>query len=115
VSAPAADRADAALRAVRLLYDRILVREDDSDGDRRSMGGILIPATAQMGKRLAWARVISAGPNVRHVAVGDKILYDPEDQHEVEISAVTYVMLRERDVHAVVSTDEDADGTGLYL
>ena len=115
MSATTSDRAEAAVRAVRLLHDRILVREDDGDGDRRSLGGILIPATAQMGKRLAWARVISAGPNVRHVNVGDKILFDPEDVHEVEISAITYVMLRERDVHAVVSTDEGADRTGLYL
>ena len=115
MTSSASDRTDAAVRAVRLLHDRLLVREDDGEGDRRSLGGILIPATAELGKRLAWARVVSVGPNVRHVGVGDRILYDPEDRYEVEISAQTYVMLRERDVHALVATEADADGTGLYL
>ena len=38
---------------IKMLNDRILVQLDDEDGERRSTGGILIPATAQMGKRLA--------------------------------------------------------------
>ena len=40
---------------IRLLHDRVLVRVSDADGERRSGGGILIPATAQVGRRLAWA------------------------------------------------------------
>ncbi|HJL83529.1 MAG TPA: co-chaperone GroES, partial [Acidimicrobiales bacterium] len=34
-----------------MLNDRILVGIDGAEGERRSTGGILIPATAQMGKR----------------------------------------------------------------
>ena len=34
---------------IKMLNDRILVQIDDEDGERRSTGGILIPATAQMG------------------------------------------------------------------
>ena len=45
-----------------MLNDRILV-ELEADGERRSSGGILIPATAQMGKRLAWGQVVATGPN----------------------------------------------------
>ena len=46
---------------VNMLNDRILVDPDREEGERRSSGGIVIPATAQVGKRLAWARVV-AGP-----------------------------------------------------
>src|SRR5688500_15272484 len=36
---------------ISMLYDRILVRLGAAEGERRSSGGILIPATAQMSKR----------------------------------------------------------------
>jgi len=75
---------------------------DVADGERRSVGGIVIPATAQLGKRLAWAEVKAAGPNVRNVEVGDQVLFSPEDLFEVEVQGATYVLLRERDVVSTV-------------
>jgi chaperonin GroES len=102
---------------IRMLHDRVLVRQDAGEGDRRSSGGILIPATAQVGKRLAWAEVIAVGQNVRTVEPGDRVLYDPEDRAEVEVQGVAYVLLRERDLHAVAAERVEASGeaTGLYL
>ena len=38
-----------------------------ADGERKSRGGILIPATAQLSKRLVWAEVVAVGPHVRGV------------------------------------------------
>lgn len=99
---------------IKLLHDRVLVSEE-KDGERQSSGGILIPATASVGKRLAWATVVAAGPNVRHMAAGDRVLYEPEDRSLVEIQGSSYVMLRERDVHAVASEQIDHTETGLYL
>lgn len=99
---------------IRLLHDRVLVRLD-SEGERRSSGGIVIPATARMGRRLDWARVVAVGPNVRTVEAGDRVLFDPEDRAEVELHGSGYVLLRERDVHAVASSRVHDDGTGLYL
>jgi len=100
---------------IRMLHDRLLVSMDGEEGERRSSAGILIPATASMGKRLAWARVVAVGANVRTVEVGDRVLFDPEDRAEVEVRGDNYVLLRERDVHAVAS-ERLADGqTGLYL
>jgi chaperonin GroES len=99
---------------IKLLHDRVLVSEE-LDGERQSSGGILIPATASVGKRLAWATVVAAGPNVRHMATGDRVLYEPEDRSLVEIQGSSYVMLRERDVHAVASEQVDHTETGLYL
>lgn len=99
---------------IQLLHDRVLV-QTEIDGERTSTGGILIPATAQVGKRLVWAHVAGVGPNVRTIEAGDRVLFDPEDRHEVELHGATYVMLRERDVHAVASSRVDHRSTGLYL
>ena len=106
---------DGAKLPIRMLHDRLLVKLDVEAGDRRSNGGILIPATAAMGKRLGWATVVAAGPNVRQVGVGDKVLFDPEDRAEVEVNATDYILLRERDIHAVAEPEEADKGTGLYL
>ena len=100
---------------ITLLHDRVLVRQGGEDGERRSTGGIVIPATAQVGRRLSWARVVSVGPNVRTVAVGDRVLFEPEDRGIVEIQGADYVLLRERDVHAVANEHDSTAGTGLYL
>jgi chaperonin GroES len=99
---------------VKMLNDRILV-DLESDGERRSTGGILIPATAQMGKRLAWGEVIAVGPNVRSMEVGDQVLFNPEDRYEVEVRGADYLILRERDIHAVASKRLEEGSTGLYL
>lgn len=99
---------------IKLLHDRVLVNEE-KDGERQSSGGILIPATASVGRRLAWATVVAAGPNVRHMGTGDRVLYEPEDRAVVEIQGTSYVLLRERDVHAVASEEIDHAETGLYL
>jgi chaperonin GroES len=99
---------------IQLLHDRVLVKEEGSDGERRSSGGIVIPATAQVGKRLTWAAVVGVGPNVRTVQEGDRVLFEPEDLAEVELRGETYVLLRERDIHAVAATRIE-NRTGLYL
>lgn len=99
---------------VRLLHDRLLVRED-ADSERRSAAGIVIPATAVMGRRLHWAEAVGVGPLVRSVVSGDRVLFDPEDKAEVEMQGRTFILLRERDIHAVAAKRVDNDGTGLYL
>ena len=101
---------------IKLLQDRILVMVESADGERRSTGGILIPATAQLSHRLAWAEVCGVGPLVRNVLVGDRVMFNPDDPYEVEVAGAVYVLLRERDVHAVAASRLEADpNTGLYL
>ncbi|WRH26377.1 co-chaperone GroES [Arthrobacter sp. JZ12] len=100
---------------LKMLHDRLLVILDKDSSERRSSSGIVIPATAVMGKRLAWADVAAAGPSVRQVSRGDRVLFDPEDKSEVDVGGTDYILLRERDVHAVAQPDADDAGTGLYL
>lgn len=105
---------EAAALPIRMLHDRVLVTAED-EGERRSGGGILIPATVQLGRRLSWAKVAAVGAGVRMVKLDDRVLYDPEDKAEVELSNHTYVLLRERDVHAVAAERLSDGHTGLYL
>jgi len=63
---------------IKLLHDRVLVREGSQDGERKSGGGIVIPA-------------------------------------RVELQGINYVLLRERDLHAVAAGRHATAGTGLYL
>jgi chaperonin GroES len=100
---------------IRMLHDRVLVQLDAEAGERKSSAGIVIPATAVMGRRLAWARVAGHGSNVRTVEVGDRVLFDPEGKPEVEVRGETYTLLRERDLHAVASERVEEGATGLYL
>jgi chaperonin GroES len=100
---------------IRMLHDRILVTLDAEAGERRSSAGIVIPATATMGRRLSWARVAAVGTNVRTVEPGDRVLFDPDDKAEVEVRGDDYILLRERDLHAVASERIDGGATGLYL
>lgn len=97
-----------------MLADRLLVQIPHNEGERRSSGGIVIPATAQVSKRLAWAEVVAAGSHVRGIQQGDKVLFSPDDRYEVEVQGEDYLILRERDIHAVASERHDGN-TGLYL
>jgi chaperonin GroES len=97
-----------------MLHDRVLVREPRDEGERRSSGGIVIPATAQVAKRLIWAEVLAIGNHVRSVEVGDRVLFSPDDRNEVEIAGDDYLLLRERDIHAVAAQRVESN-TGLYL
>ena len=99
---------------IKMLNDRLLVRIPSGEGERRSSGGIVIPATAQVAKRLSWAEVVALGQNVRAAEVGDLVLFSPDDRYEVEVQGQDYIMLRERDIHAVAAKRIEAS-TGLYL
>jgi len=102
-------------RPIKMLHDRILVRMPGDEAERRSSGGILIPATAQQQKRLVWGEVVGAGPNVRSAEEGDQVLFSPEDRYEVEVHGDDFLILRERDVHAIAAPRVEPGSTGLYL
>ncbi|MEK8143465.1 co-chaperone GroES [Streptomyces sp. M10(2022)] len=101
---------------IRMLHDRVLVRSDSPEGERRSGGGILIPATAAVGRRLAWAVVVAVGQNVRTVEPGTGVVR-PGGPCRGRGAGVAYVLMRERDLHAVAADrfEGSVDSTGLYL
>ena len=46
--------------------------------------------------------------------LADRLLFNPEDRYEVEVRGEDYLILSERDIHAVAS-ERIEGGTGLYL
>lgn len=110
----ASDAVDRPPRAISMTGDRVLVQPPEG-GERSSKGGILIPATARsVDRKGLWGHVVSVGPNVRNVDPDDEVLYLPEDAVEVDVKGDAYLVVRERDVHAIASVDPEA-ATGLYL
>ena len=105
--------ADGEKQPIKMLNDRLLVQIPRTRASAVG-GGILIPATAQVAKRLVWAEVVGVGPNVRTLEPGDRVLFNPEDRYEVEVSGEDYLILRERDIHAVAAQRIEG-ATGLYL
>lgn len=101
---------------IRLTGDRIVVEHPDS-GERTSRGGLLIPATAVPApKRCMWGDVVLVGPDVRGVKTGDRILYLPQAGLEVELGGEDFLLLRERDVQAVMTSPDGKDNQpGQYL
>jgi chaperonin GroES len=95
--------------------DRILVATPTELGERRSRGGIVIPATVDSEtKRAMWGEVVATGPMVRSAEVGDQVLFAPDSAYELAIRGEDYIVVREREIHAVAS--ERSEGkTGLYL
>jgi chaperonin GroES len=100
--------------SIRMTADRLLVLPSAEVGERKSRTGIVIPATANRDRRLGWAEVVAVGPTVRNVEEGDLVLFAPDAGYEVEIRRDEYLILRERDVHAVASSRTEGQ-TGLYL
>jgi chaperonin GroES len=103
---------------LRLTGDRLVVRVP-GNGERKSAGGLLIPATAMPApRRLSWGDVTLIGPDVRVAKQGDRVLFLPSAGLEVELDGEDLVLLRERDVQAVTeaaaSTAKDR-APGQYL
>lgn len=100
---PRARKASGSDSEVRLTGDRLVVRVPEN-GERKSSGGLLIPATAAPApKHLSWAEVQLVGPDVRVAKLGDRVLFLPSSGLEVELDGEDLVLLRERDVQAVAS------------
>ncbi len=102
---------------IELTGDRLVVRIP-GNGERKTTGGLLIPATAMPApKRLAWGDVTLVGPDVRVAKKGDRVLFLPSSGLEVELEGEDLVLLRERDVQAVSTGPADAKdrSPGQYL
>lgn len=99
---------------MRLTADRILIRAP-SEAERKSKGGLLIPATASTPvRRCVWSEVILVGPETRNVKPTDHVLFIPQSGLEVDVSGEAYLLLRERDVQAIASDRVDHHA-GQYL
>src|SRR6266511_5358401 len=84
-----------AVGRIRLTADRIMVRVPD-ESERRSKGGLVIPATAVAPvKRCVWSEVVLVGPETGNVKPGDHVLFIPQTGLEVDVRGEIFLLLRE--------------------
>jgi len=108
------ERPAEAVDQIRLTADRVLVNVPD-ESERRSKGGLVIPATAATPiKRCVWSNVVLVGPETRNVKPGDRVLFIPQTGLEVDVKGETFLLLRERDIQAI-SSDRVDPHAGQYL
>ena len=103
---------------IRPLGDRVLVKPIEEAEVKK--GGIIIPDTAK--EKPQEGKIVQVGPGKRdeagklvpmEVKKGDKVLFSKYGGTEVKYNGEEYLILRERDIHAVASTKDDGQ-TGLY-
>jgi chaperonin GroES len=92
------------------LDDFVVVQPSEEETETRT--GLIIPASDDAG--CSTGIVTATGPDAQGIEPGDKVLFSPEDRYEVEVRGDEYLILRERDIHAVASERNDG-ATGLYL
>ena len=80
--------------------DRILVER--ADALERTAGGLYVPETAQEATRPIRGRVLSVGPEVKQVAVGDEVIYSRQMGYLVNIAGEDYLVLREEEVFGII-------------
>jgi chaperonin GroES len=95
---------------VRPLHDRILVRRIEEEGEVKK-GGIIIPDTAKEKPQEGEVVAVGEGKTLESgerqpmdVKVGDRILFGKYSGTDVNIGDDEYLILREEDVLAVITS-----------
>ena len=93
----------------------LLVEIDQENGERRSAGGIVIPGDGRRWHRGGWSGRAWRRPDRTRGRCRSTTgcCFDPEDKAEVEVQGETYVVMRERDIHAVAADRLGDESTGL--
>jgi chaperonin GroES len=91
----------------RPLHDRVVIRRLNAEG--RTMGGIIIPDTAQ--EKPMEGEVIAAGPGARNeqgqivaleVKSGDRILFGKWSGTEVKLDGEELLIMKESDIMGII-------------
>ena len=91
----------------RPLHDRVVVERVDAEA--KSMGGIIIPDTAQ--EKPSQGEIIAVGPGGRDengkltpidLKVGDRVLFGKWSGTEVKLDGVDYLIMKESDIMGVL-------------
>ncbi len=84
---------------IKPLGDRVVaVREE---AKTQTASGIYLPDSSK--EKPVIAQVKAVGSDVKHVAVGDKIVYKEYSTTELKVDGVDYLIVREEDVLATVA------------
>jgi chaperonin GroES len=83
---------------IQPLADYIVAQEEEAQ--TKTASGILLPEAAK--EKPKTAKVVGVGPQVKHVKLGDSILYKSYSTTDVKVGNVDYLLVKEEDVLAKV-------------
>ena len=91
----------------RPLHDRVVIRRVDPEG--KTVGGIIIPDTAQ--EKPMEGEIVAVGPGGRDengklvppdVKAGDRILFGKWSGTEIKLDGVEYLIMKESDIMGIL-------------
>lgn len=83
---------------IKPLGDRVVATREEAQ--TKTASGLYLPDNAK--EKPVLAKVVAVGKEVKHVSVGDKILYKEYSTTEVKIDASEYLIVKEEDILATV-------------
>lgn len=84
---------------IKPLADRVVAVHEKPATQTAS--GLYLPENAK--EKPTTATVVAVGPDVKHIAVADKIIYKDYTATELTVDMVEYVIVKEEDVLATVN------------
>lgn len=83
---------------IKPLADRVVATREEAV--TKTASGLYLPDNAK--EKPVVANVVAVGPDVKHVQVGDKIVYKEYSTTELKINDIEYLIVKEEDVLATV-------------
>jgi len=83
---------------IKPLADRVVATREEIKNQTAS--GLYLPDTAK--EKPVIATVVAVGPDVKQVAVGDKIVYKEYATTELKVDQTEYLIVKEEDILATV-------------
>ncbi len=83
---------------IKPLADRVVATREEAKAQTAS--GLYLPEAAK--EKPASATVVAIGPDVKHIKVGEHIIYKDYATTELTIDATDYIIVKEEDVLATV-------------
>ena len=90
------------------LADRVLVKPEDTSGEKRSPSGLVI--IPDMGKtRANTGFVMAIGPDCQDIELGDKVLFGKYAGSDIKLNEEEMVICRIDDILGIITEEPDED------
>lgn len=83
---------------IQPLADYVVAQPEEAAA--KTAGGLYLPSGAQ--EKPKTSKVVAVGKDVKHVKVGDRIIYGGYSHTEVKVAGVDYQLIKEENIYATV-------------
>ncbi|HVW82478.1 MAG TPA: co-chaperone GroES [Candidatus Paceibacterota bacterium] len=96
--------------SIRPLGDRVVVKPDEKEGEKKLASGIIIPETADKEKPMT-GKVVAVGPGRYEdgklvpmgVKTGDEVLFGKYSHEAVKVGGEEYYLISENNILAIIN------------